>query len=106
MQHIQNTKHLLRRFRGGIGNELRLSRFLPVLDALGLLDLIIRFKTRGSLLIIMYHEIERNVYYDIGLSKQYFENQLQYLLKLGFRIMPLCEALELIMSNKALIKLP
>ncbi|WP_243676341.1 polysaccharide deacetylase family protein [Vulcanisaeta distributa] len=52
----------------------------------------------------MYHEIERNVYYDIGLSKQYFENQLQYLLKLGFRIMPLCEALELIMSNKGIDK--
>ncbi|ADY01293.1 polysaccharide deacetylase family protein [Vulcanisaeta moutnovskia 768-28] len=50
----------------------------------------------------MYHEIDRNIYYDIGVSKQYFEQQIKYLLRMKFRIMPLCEALELIKEGKGL----
>ncbi len=72
------------------------------MDTIGLLDLLVSIKSKGSLLILMYHEIDRNIYYDIGVSKQYFEQQIKYLLRMKFRIMPLCEALELIKEGKGL----
>ena len=76
---------------------MKLSSFLQYLDALGLLDLIVKLKLRNSiLLVIMCHEIGKNVYYEEGIPTKLFEAELRYLLKLRFTFLPLCEALEII----------
>jgi peptidoglycan/xylan/chitin deacetylase (PgdA/CDA1 family) len=81
---------------------MKLSQLLPAIDTIGLLDLLISVKSRGSLLIVMYHEVDRNIYYDVSVPRRYFEQQVKYLLKMKFRIMPLCEAIELIKEGKGL----
>ena len=80
---------------------LRLSKLLPALDKIKLLDLLVGLKVRDSiLLIIMYHEVGRDIYQDIyqdeSISGQLFEDEIRYLIKLRFKILPLCEALEVI----------
>ena len=80
---------------------LRLSKLLPALDKIKLLDLLAGLKVRDSiLLIIMYHEVGRDIYQDIyqdeSIPGQLFEDEIRYLIKLRFKILPLCEALEVI----------
>ena len=76
---------------------LRLSKLLPALDKIKLLDLLVKLKVKNSiLLVIMYHEIGRDVYYDKGIPRQLFDDEIKYLIKLRFKILPLCEALEVI----------
>jgi peptidoglycan/xylan/chitin deacetylase (PgdA/CDA1 family) len=76
---------------------LRLSKLLPALDKIKLLDLLVKLKVKNSiLLVIMYHEVGRDVYYDEGISEQLFDDEIKYLIKLRFEILPLCEALEVI----------
>jgi len=76
---------------------LRLGKLLPALDKIKLLDLLVKLKVKNSiLLVIMYHEVGRSVYYDEGIPEQLFEDEIKYLIKLRFKILPLCEALEII----------
>jgi peptidoglycan/xylan/chitin deacetylase (PgdA/CDA1 family) len=76
---------------------LRLGKLLPALDKIKLLDLLVKLKSKNSiLLVIMYHEVGRGVYYDEGIPEQLFEDEIKYLIKLRFKILPLCEALEVI----------
>jgi peptidoglycan/xylan/chitin deacetylase (PgdA/CDA1 family) len=44
----------------------------------------------------MYHEVGKSIYYDEGVPTRLFEDEIKYLLKLRFRVLPLCEALEVI----------
>jgi len=76
---------------------LRLSKLLPALDKIKLLDLLVGLKVRDSiLLIIMYHEVGKDIYQDESIPGQLFEDEIRYLIKLRFKILPLCEALEVI----------
>ena len=78
---------------------LKLGKLLPALDKIKLLDLLVKLKVKNSiLLVIMYHEIGRDVYYDKGIPRQLFDDEIKYLIKLRFKILPLCEALEVIES--------
>ena len=68
-------------------------------DLAGLLDKLIHIKLKVQepvLLIIMYHEISKDIYYERGVSAKLFEDELRLLLRLRFEILPLCEALEVL----------
>lgn len=74
---------------------MRWGRLLRLVDFAGFLDILARIKCRNSLLIVMYHEVgNRSIYYDVSVPSEYFEQQVQYLLRIGFKLMPLCEAIE------------
>jgi peptidoglycan/xylan/chitin deacetylase (PgdA/CDA1 family) len=73
---------------------------LEYLDSLKILDLVIRFKRWNNiLLVVMYHEIGKNVYYDRGIPTKLFEEEIKYLSKLGFVFLPLCKAVETIFEE-------
>jgi peptidoglycan/xylan/chitin deacetylase (PgdA/CDA1 family) len=79
---------------------MKLSKLLRYLDSLKILDLVIRFKRwNNTLLVVMYHEIEKNVYYDRGIPTKLFEEEIKYLSKLGFIFLPLCKAVETIFEE-------
>jgi peptidoglycan/xylan/chitin deacetylase (PgdA/CDA1 family) len=63
--------------------------------------MLVKLKFRGSiLLVIAYHEIGKKTYWNGSIPKQLFEDEIKYLLKLGFKILPLCEALEIIVEEE------
>jgi peptidoglycan/xylan/chitin deacetylase (PgdA/CDA1 family) len=74
-----------------------LSNLVPYLDKFRLLDLLAKLKLKDHvLLVIAYHEVGKNTYWNGTVSTRLFEDEIRYLLKLRFRILPLCEALEVI----------
>jgi len=76
---------------------MKLSKLIPYLDKFKLLDLLVKLNVKDSvLLVIMYHEVGKSIYYDEGVPTRLLENEIKYLLKLRLRILPLCEALEVI----------
>ena len=76
---------------------LKLGKLLPALDKIKLLDLLVKLKLKNSiLLVIMYHEVGRDIYYDKGISEQLFDNEIKYLIKLRFKILPLMPYLNII----------
>jgi hypothetical protein len=79
---------------------MKLSRLMHYLDRFRLLvDLLIKLKAKDpTLLVIVCHEIGigKSVYWRGDVPTQLFENEIKCLLKLRFRILPLCEALEVI----------
>jgi len=76
------------------------SKLLPVLDSIRLLDLLVKLRSRNVLVIIMYHGVgDKMTYYDISLPIELFERHIRYLIKMKFKIMPLCEALESIICG-------
>jgi len=84
-----------------LGRRVRriLKGLLLYSDLAGLLDKLIYIKLKVQepvLLITMYHEISKDIYYERGVSAKLFEDELRLLLRLRFEILPLCEALEVL----------